>query len=204
MRSLPIHASRSAGGPPNANKGSPNLSIGFHSRCGFSRAGCEVYPGIRSWLRPHHPPPQICPFACSEPSRRDQRDSSFCRPGAEKSLLDFGFQIYPPPVAVAHSEKCPFPYAAAPMPAASNQWTCLLDLVAGAQIARIQRLSSGVAFILAVIIANAVLPQLPAQINFLVADDRREIEQSNVQVLDQAARGKNLLEIRFHDLGQGL
>ena len=35
-------------------------------------------------MPPHHPPPKICHF--------DRRDGTFCRPGAEQSLFDFGFQ----------------------------------------------------------------------------------------------------------------
>src|SRR5208282_1173339 len=44
----------------------------------------QLKPKIRSWLLPHYPPPNICHF--------DRRDGVFCRPGVEKSFLDFGIQ----------------------------------------------------------------------------------------------------------------
>src|SRR5208337_4049788 len=40
----------------------------------------------RSWMPlHHHRPPKICHF--------DRRDGAFCRPGAEKSLFNFEFQV---------------------------------------------------------------------------------------------------------------
>ena len=53
-----------------------------------SRSISNVYPVEdqlrRSWLLPNHPPLKIC--------HSDRRDGAVCRPGAEKSLFDFGFQ----------------------------------------------------------------------------------------------------------------
>ena len=50
-------------------------------------------------MKPHHPSPKTCHF--------DRRDGAFCSPGAEKSLLDFGFQaqIILPPCLPASSNK---------------------------------------------------------------------------------------------------
>src|SRR5258708_35025386 len=54
----------------------------------------------------------------------------------------------------------------------------LLQLRAGAEIARVQRLAAGVAFILPVIIADAVFAEPPAQVNFLVVHNGRGKDQS--------------------------
>src|SRR5580692_2310785 len=60
----------------------------------------------------------------------------------------------------------------------------LLQLISRAQIARIERLSPCEAFILPVVITNPVFAQFPAQINFLIVDDRRKIKQTDIQILN--------------------
>src|SRR5580700_9610838 len=52
----------------------------------------------------------------------------------------------------------------------------LLHDVSGAQIARVERLAPGKAFVLPVIKTNAVLAKLPAQIDVFVVDHRRKIQ----------------------------
>jgi hypothetical protein len=52
-----------------------------------------------------------------------------------------------------------------------------------------------------VVITDALFTQLPAQTDFFVVYDGGKIEQSYVQVFDQASGRKNSLHIRFHDLG---
>src|SRR5579883_2915309 len=51
----------------------------------------------------------------------------------------------------------------------------LLQVFAGAEVARVERLAAGVAFVLLVIVANAIFAEFPAQINFLVIQDGGEI-----------------------------
>src|SRR5215467_14057575 len=78
----------------------------------------------------------------------------------------------------------------------------LLHGVVGPQVARIDRLAAGEAFILAMIVANAIFAEFPAEIDLFVINDRRKIEQPDVQVLDNAAGFQNLVERRFQRLGQ--
>ena len=49
-----------------------------------SMTGQGRFQPRRSWIRPHHPSPNIC--------HSDRRDGVFCRPGAEESLSNFRFQ----------------------------------------------------------------------------------------------------------------
>src|SRR5713101_3921423 len=78
----------------------------------------------------------------------------------------------------------------------------LLDLVAGAGVARVKGLASREAFVLAVIKTDAVLADLPAEIHVLVVDDGGKIEQADVEVLDQTAGFENAAERGLHRLGQ--
>src|SRR5438105_3436078 len=78
----------------------------------------------------------------------------------------------------------------------------LLDGIGGSGITRIDGLASGEAFILTVIIADAVLAQFPAKINFFVVDDRREIEQTDIEILDYAAGFENTVERTFQTFRQ--
>jgi len=48
-----------------------------------------------------------------------------------------------------------------------------------------------------VVITDAVFTKLPAQIDFFVVYDGGKIEQSYVQVFDQASGRQNFLHIRF-------
>src|SRR5215470_3489291 len=65
--------------------------------------------------------------------------------------------------------------------------TILLELVAGTGVVRIKRLAAGKAFVLAMIKADAVFAELPAQIDILIIDDCRKVEQTYIQVLDDTA-----------------
>lgn len=51
-------------------------------------AGQPMGPGFAKNPKREHPPPKTCHF--------DRRDGALCRPGAEKSLLDFAFQAKNP------------------------------------------------------------------------------------------------------------
>src|SRR5436309_12392642 len=78
----------------------------------------------------------------------------------------------------------------------------LLDGVAGGQVARVERLAAGETFILAMIKTNAILAELPAKINFFIADDRRKIEQANVKILDDAAGFQDAVERGLQRFGE--
>src|ERR1700676_4229297 len=73
----------------------------------------------------------------------------------------------------------------------------LLQLRAGAEVTRVQRLASGVAFILPVVIPDAVFAELPAQINFLVVHDGGKIQQADVEILDEAPGGEIFFRFAF-------
>src|SRR5689334_7557241 len=76
----------------------------------------------------------------------------------------------------------------------------LLDFVAGAEVARVERLAAGEAFVLAMIKTDAVFAELPAEVNILIVDNRRKIEQTHVQILDDAAGFENAAERRLESL----
>src|SRR5712691_5350304 len=78
----------------------------------------------------------------------------------------------------------------------------LLDLVAGAGVARVKGLASREAFVLAVIKTDAVLADLPAEIDVLVVDDGGKIEEADVEILDQTAGFENAVERGLHRLGK--
>src|ERR1035438_4988212 len=67
---------------------------------------------------------------------------------------------------------------------------------------RLAPLSPAVTLIRPVIIANAVLTQLPAQVNFFVVDDRRKIQQTDIQIFNQAPSRQYLFQISLHHVGQ--
>lgn len=70
----------------------------------------------------------------------------------------------------------------------------LLNRVGVVGVARIDWLASREAFVLAMVEADAVFAELPAKINFLVVEARREIEQSDVDILYYAAGGGDAFE----------
>src|SRR5260370_32184829 len=70
----------------------------------------------------------------------------------------------------------------------------LLNLVAGAEVARVERFAAGEAFVLAMVKADAVLAKLPAQIDVLLVDDGREIEEAHVEVLNEASGFENAVQ----------
>lgn len=63
----------------------------------------------------------------------------------------------------------------------------LLDGILVARIARIDRFAPRETFILRVIETDAILAQLPAEINVLVVDARWEIEEPDIEVFHHAA-----------------
>ena len=69
-----------------------------------------------------------------------------------------------------------------------------MDFVPGTKVAWIERLAPGEAFVLAMIKPDAVLAELPAEIDVLVVNDRGKVEEANVQILDDAAGFENALE----------
>ncbi len=66
--------------------------------------------------------------------------------------------------------------------------------IAGTQIARIERFTAREAFVLAMIKADAIFAKSPAEIHVLLSMMRRKIQQSDIEILDDAAS--------LHDLGQ--
>src|SRR6516164_3665936 len=80
----------------------------------------------------------------------------------------------------------------------------LLEVLVGAEVARIERLAACVAFVLPVIITNAIFTKLPAQVDFLVIHDCRKIEQTNIEILDQTAGRKDFFQVRLHHFGEAL
>src|SRR5206468_3900834 len=54
----------------------------------------------------------------------------------------------------------------------------LLDGVAGTDVARVERFAASESFILAMVKADAILAKLPAEIDVLLVDDGREMEEA--------------------------
>ncbi len=77
----------------------------------------------------------------------------------------------------------------------------LLDGVAGAEVAGVERLAVREAFVLAMVKADAVLAKLPAEIHVLLIDDGGEIQEADVEVLDEAASFENAIERGLERLG---
>ncbi len=78
--------------------------------------------------------------------------------------------------------------------------TTLLNFVAWAEVAGVERLAAGKAFVLAMIKADAVFAEFPAEVNILIVDNRGKIEETDVQILDDAAGFKNAVERRLERL----
>jgi len=78
----------------------------------------------------------------------------------------------------------------------------LLDGVAGAEVAWVEGLAAGKAFVLAMVKADAVLTEFPAEIDFLVIDDGGKIEQADIEVLDDATGFENAGERGLQGFGQ--
>ncbi|HXN51371.1 MAG TPA: hypothetical protein VN943_05485 [Candidatus Acidoferrum sp.] len=70
----------------------------------------------------------------------------------------------------------------------------LLNDVTRTEVAGIQRLATGKSFVLAMVEADAILAKPPAQINFFVVDQRREVEQANLKIFDEATGFKDAIE----------
>ncbi len=75
-----------------------------------------------------------------------------------------------------------------------NKVAGLLNDITWTDIARIQRFASGESFVLAMIEADAVLAKPPAQVDFFVINQGREVEQSNLKIFDEATRFKDAIE----------
>src|ERR1700716_997326 len=78
-----------------------------------------------------------------------------------------------------------------------NKTTGLLNDVTRTEIPRIQWLATGKSFVLAMVEADAILAKPPAQINFFVVDQRREVEQADLKIFDEATRFKDAIERRL-------
>src|SRR5215472_16072377 len=76
----------------------------------------------------------------------------------------------------------------------------LLDFVAGTEVARVERLASSKAFVLAMIKTDAVFAEFPAEIDVLIVDNRGKIEETHVQILDDAACLQEAVERRLQGL----
>ena len=70
----------------------------------------------------------------------------------------------------------------------------LLDGIAVIGVARVDGFAAGEAFVLAVIEADAIFAEAPAEIDFLAVDARGKIEQADFEILDDAAGGVNFVE----------
>src|SRR5690348_2059892 len=73
----------------------------------------------------------------------------------------------------------------------------LLHNVAGAGVPRVNRFTPGEAFVLPVVKADAIFPELPAEINVLVINHRGKIKQSHLEVLDETSGFKDALQRAF-------
>src|SRR6266851_494425 len=78
----------------------------------------------------------------------------------------------------------------------------LLDGVAGAEVARVERFAAREAFVLAMVKADAVLAELPAEIDVLLIDDGGKIKEADVEVLDEAAGFENAVERGLERFGK--
>src|SRR6266851_5049037 len=78
----------------------------------------------------------------------------------------------------------------------------LLHGVAGAEVARVERFAARKSFVLAMVKADAVLAELPAEIDVLFIDDGGKIEQADVEVLDKASGFENTVERRLQRFGK--
>src|SRR5713101_8085620 len=78
----------------------------------------------------------------------------------------------------------------------------LLNGVAGAEVARIERLAAGETFVLAMIKTDAVLAELPAEIDVLLIDNGGKIKEANVEVLDEATGFKNAVKRGLENFGK--
>src|SRR5271163_4523874 len=76
----------------------------------------------------------------------------------------------------------------------SNRKRSLLHDVAGADVARVKRLATGKSFVLPVIKTDAVLAQLPAEINIFVVNHGGKIEQPYIEIFNHAARLKDAVQ----------
>src|SRR5258706_8252655 len=65
----------------------------------------------------------------------------------------------------------------------SRQKPKLLNRVAGAEVAGIERLAAGETFVLAMVKTDAVLAELPAEIHILLIDDGGKIKEAHGGVL---------------------
>src|SRR5713226_8324303 len=78
----------------------------------------------------------------------------------------------------------------------------LLDGVAGAEVARVERFAAREAFVLAMVKADAVLAELPAEIDVLLIDDGGKIKEADVEILDETSSFENAIERGLERLGK--
>ena len=70
----------------------------------------------------------------------------------------------------------------------------LLDGVAGTEVAGVERLAAGETFVLPMIETDAILSELPAKIDFFIADERWKVKQADIEILDDAAGFQDAVE----------
>src|SRR5688572_14818642 len=70
-----------------------------------------------------------------------------------------------------------------------------------ADVARINRLPSGESFVLSVPKSYALFTQAPAEIDFLIVDQRGKIEQTDIEILHHASGSLNLFESGLQGFG---
>jgi len=75
-----------------------------------------------------------------------------------------------------------------------NKSAGLLNDLTWAQIARVQWFATGKSFVLAMVKADAILAKSPAQVNFFVINQGREVEQANLKIFDDATRFKDSIQ----------
>src|ERR1700730_7954804 len=88
------------------------------------------------------------------------------------------------------------------VPASLAKTAILLDRIAGADIARVERFAASNPFVLAMIKTDAVLAELPAEVYLFVGDHRWKIEQANFEIFDEAAGFQNTVERGLQRFGE--
>src|SRR5256886_16943743 len=78
--------------------------------------------------------------------------------------------------------------------------TTLLHFVAWAEVAGVERLAAGKAFVLAMIKGDAVFAEFPAEGKILIVDNRGKIGETAVQILQGTAGFKNAVDRKLERL----
>src|SRR5579864_5697397 len=73
----------------------------------------------------------------------------------------------------------------------NNKNPVLLNDVAGPKVARIERLAPRESLVLAMVEADAVFAEPPAEIDLFIVDQGRKVQQTNLKIFDEATRSKD-------------